>query len=218
MWSVNTGEMWYRAHSKVHDLWTAVEGHQLRQLVLDSTYFCCVFSLEMKLQFKEEVSLGQRDWLIVQDKNNYFNGRWGQHCVLTWQIVECYTALSSHFPPPSTVGWGRESGKKGRTRDAKNNCSRPANQGPAGAWAGASCPQFYSFLTWCHTVQNTPLVSISQLSWFCPSNSSCPLCSPRWQDSIRRWETEMSLAPYSPAQQQLKHRYVINRFSPKAKT
>jgi len=58
-------------------------------------------------------------------------------------------------------------------------------------------------------IWNIPLTSSGQLSWFCPPPCAA-LSLPHWQDSMRSWETEMSLAFYCTAQQQLKHWCVIN--------
>lgn len=61
----------------------------------------------------------------------------------------------------------------------------------------------FFFPTYCHVAWNISLASLGQLFCF------CPLC-PCWQESTRSWETEVSLAPYSTAEQQLKHQCVIN--------
>lgn len=66
---------------------------------------------------------------------------------------------------------------------------------------------FQGFFAWCHMVWN----DLGQLSWFWPFPNPCAISAlPRWQDGTRSWETEISLATCSTAQQQLKHQFVIN--------
>ena len=49
------------------------------------------------------------------------------------------------------------------------------------------------------------------VSWSCLLPALCvPLCPPLQQDSMRSWRTTMSLALYSTAQQQFKHRCVVH--------
>jgi len=43
-----------------------------------------------------------------------------------------------------------------------------------------------------------------------PPRSLCPSSPPHLESSVRSWETETPLAPYSTAQQQLNHQHVIN--------
>jgi len=100
-----------------------------------------------------------------------------------------------------------------KTNDAQSDFSPPAYWFQANFQAvavpSANSPQFHSFSTWCHVVQNISLASLCQLSWFCHLPVPCAFQAPSWQDSIRRWITEYSMTPYSTSQQQLKHQCIM---------
>lgn len=54
--------------------------------------------------------------------------------------------------------------------------------------------------------QDIPLTSLDHLYWFCPLPSPCASSAPTASNTVQ--ETEMSLALYSNAQQQLECLYV----------
>ena len=95
--------------------------------------------------------------------------------------------------------------------DAQSNCSLPTNQHPASSWSAAAppsqLPQFHS-CTWHHMVQDIPLASLGQLSWFCPHTAPC--APPVLLAGRAAGEAETSLTLCSAAQQQLKHWCIIS--------
>jgi len=99
--------------------------------------------------------------------------------------------------------------KNKNPRDAQCSHSLPADQWPDRPWALAvpqQLLQFY-FSLWHYVVWDIPLVSLGQLSWFCPLPAPCAPPVPHWQSSVRSWNT---LNLEYNVLQWLKHKGVIN--------
>jgi len=106
---------------------------------------------------------------------------------------------------------------KGRERyiHAENNCWPPLDQCPSSPQAAAAppvnSPQFYRFFHMVSYGMEYPFGQFtSTVPVLFPLYSVCLFSSPHCQDSTRSWETEMSLALCSTAQQWQKHWCVTN--------